>query len=473
MMKFGLIEQWEPRPGHLTSWVASLASVTNADRAPVHPSPPSHQQEEYLRVAWRNESAGFRFARLCLMAFDVSAPLDVSAMTKAVNEFVKRHDSFRSWFSLEDDGSVLRHLVPPEVVELVPVAHGDRDASQLRTHVQDETSGPFNWDCFTFGAIEWEGGFTLYAAADHLNTDGISQAITCVDLLTLYMNEAFGADAELPPVGSYLDYCVRERAVSRRLTRRSPHVQRWIDLVQANGGHLPGFPLPLGTGAQTYTRSAIVNSTLFDEPTAARFEQICRDLGANMIAGIMTAAALVYAEFTGRTEYFGMTPKSTRSGAAELKSVGWFTSLIPVPLTVGDDTTFRSLAPAAARSYESGKELTDISFHRVLELVEPGDEIAVRSGWAVPMVSYIDVRKLPGVEIFEAGNGCLFGNRGSSEEVYMWVNRFSGQTSITLLYPDTEIAHDSVAQYVERFVAVMSAVADLGDYRPSLPALAP
>ena len=47
------------------------------------------------------------------------------------------------------------------------------------------------------------------------------------------------------------------------------------------------------------------------------------------------------------------------------------------------------------------------------------------------------------------------------------------KTSITLLYPDTEIARESVTQYVERFVAVMSAVADLGDYRPSLPALAP
>ncbi|WP_439032650.1 condensation domain-containing protein [Gordonia terrae] len=473
MMKFGLIEEWDPRPGHLTSWVASLASVTDAERAPVHPVPPSHQQEEYLRVAWRNESAGFRFARLCLMAFDVAAPLDVSAMTTAVNEFVRRHDSFRSWFSMEDDGTVHRHLVPPEVVEIVPVPHGDRDATQLRSHVQEETPGPFSWDCFTFGAIEWDGGFTLYAAADHLNTDGISQAITCVDLLTLYMNAAFGAGAELPPIGSYLDYCERERAVSRALTRHSPGVERWIDLVRANGGRLPSFPLPLGTGDQTYTRSAIVNATLFDETSAAAFEKVCRDVGATMVAGIMATAGLVFAEFTGQTEYFGMTPKSTRSGAAEMKSVGWFTSLIPVPLTIGESTTFRALAPEAARSYDAGKELTDISFHRVLELVEPSDGVAVRSGWSVPMVSYIDVRKLPGVEIFEAGNGCLFGNRGSSEEVYMWVNRFSGSTSITLLYPNTEIARESVERYVARFVEVMATVAAEGDYAPSLPALTP
>ncbi|GAC55069.1 hypothetical protein IHQ52_17350 [Gordonia amicalis] len=54
------------------------------------------------------------------MAFDVAAPLDVEAMTTAVNEFIRRHDSFRSWFSIENDGSVLRHLVPTEDIEMVP-----------------------------------------------------------------------------------------------------------------------------------------------------------------------------------------------------------------------------------------------------------------------------------------------------------------------------------------------------------------
>nr|WP_255219204.1 hypothetical protein [Gordonia amicalis] len=42
MIKFGLIEEWDPRPGHLTSWVASLASVTAAGQAPAHPVPASH-----------------------------------------------------------------------------------------------------------------------------------------------------------------------------------------------------------------------------------------------------------------------------------------------------------------------------------------------------------------------------------------------------------------------------------------------
>lgn len=466
MVNFGLIEEWNPRPGQLTSWVASLASVTQADRAAAHPVPASHQQEEYLRAAARNESAGFRFSRLCLMAYDFQAPLDHSAMTTAINQFLRRHDTFHSWFSTEADGTIMRRVIDPEIIEFVQVDHGPRDtADQIREHVQQETSGPAHWDCFTFGTVEWDGGFTLYCAVDHLNTDGISQAVTCLDLTMLYSNAAYGTDAELQPAGSYVDYCERERSGSRLLTRDSPHVRRWIDLVQANNGELPHFPLPLGTDADGYTRSAHLSTPVFDEEAAKRFEDVCKANGANVIAGIMAVAAMVYAEFTGESEYFGMTPKSTRSGEAELRSVGWFTSLIPVPVAVADDATFGAVAARAGESYRAGKALTDVSFHRVLELTKPEDGVRVKPGWTVPMISYVDVRKLPGVELFEAGNGCLFGNRGSSEEVYLWINRFSDATSATLLYPHTDIATESIERYITRFVEVLSTIAEQGDYR--------
>lgn len=468
MVSFGLIDEWQPRPGRLTSWTAAPSAVAAAAQATVHAVPPSHQQEEYLRAARRNESAGFRFSRLCLIAFDIQAPLDPTALTTALTTFLRRHDTFSTWFSFEDDGGVVRRAFDPQDIDLVFTEHGEFTTSgQIRDHVQAQTPGPSQWDCFTFGAIEWDGGFTVYCAVDHLNTDGISQAITCVDLMTLYMNAAFGMDTPVSPVGSYLEYCDRERTISRELSWDSPHVQRWIELVQGQGGRLPRFPLPLGKeDSDTHTRSAHLTTTVFDEAAAQRFESVCRDSGANVTAGLMAVAALAYLEFTGDSEYLGMTPKSTRQAGPELNSVGWFTSLIPVPLTVGRDARFTEVAAAAARSYDAGKELTDVSFHRVLELVRPGDGISVAPGWSVPMISYIDVRKLPGVEMFDAINGCLYGNRGSSEEVFIWINRFQDATSMTFLYPDTAIATHSVREYTEKFVGIMEAVASQGDYEP-------
>ena len=105
MVSFGLIDEWQPRPGRLTSWTAAPAAIAAAAAAEVHPVPPSHQQEEYLRAARRNETAGFRFSRLCLIAFDIQAPLDPAALTSALTTFLRRHDTFRTWFSIEPDGT--------------------------------------------------------------------------------------------------------------------------------------------------------------------------------------------------------------------------------------------------------------------------------------------------------------------------------------------------------------------------------
>ena len=82
------------------------------------------------------------------------------------------------------------------------------------------------------------------------------------------------------------------------------------------------------------------------------------------------------------------------------------------------------------------------------------------------MVSYIDVRKLPGVEMFDSINICLYGNRGSSEEVFMWINRFGDSTMMSFLFPDTPQAHDSIQRYTEAIRRIMTEVATTGDYRP-------
>jgi len=124
MINFGLIDEWAPTAGHVTTWSASAASTARAGEAPIHPVPPSHQQEEYLRAARRNEDAGFRFSRLCLISFDLEGPLDVDAMTRTINEFVGRHDTFLSWFSMEPDGRVARHVVEADVVDFTPTQFG-------------------------------------------------------------------------------------------------------------------------------------------------------------------------------------------------------------------------------------------------------------------------------------------------------------------------------------------------------------
>ncbi|MFF0490020.1 condensation domain-containing protein [Nocardia sp. NPDC003482] len=462
MVSFGLIDEWEPGPGRLVSWVASPDSVARARRAPVHPAPPSHQQEQYLRLADRHAEADFRYSGLCLVTAEIpTGDLDLDAMTRAVNAFLRRHDTFRTWFRIDAAGAIERHLVPEEDVEFVPIEYGRiDDADTLRDHVQKTTPGPFDWDCFTFGTIQREESTTVYAAVDHLHTDGFGQYLTGFDLALLYLHEVWEDTGMLTPAASYLDYCATERGYTGRMTLSSPGVRKWLELIRGNDGELPSFPLDLGRRTDVYNRSAHRTVTLFDEATAQRFERVCRDNGAEFVGGVFAAAALAERDLVGGDYYFGMTPVSTRSSPEERASVGWYATLLPVAFPLGPTATFARVVKLAHRAYENGMRLAATSFQRVVELLPADSDLNLRPGWATPMISFVDARELLGNDLFDVASCGLYANRAASEQVLIWINRLADRTMLSVIYPDTPVAHGSVERYVDTLKAVFVAAVE-------------
>ncbi|MCX4096803.1 condensation domain-containing protein [Nocardia sp. alder85J] len=462
MVDFGLIDEWEPAPGRLTSWVASPESVARARSAPVHPAPPSHQQEQYLRLAAQHAAAEFRYSGLCLVTAEIPAgDLDRAAMTRAVNAFLLRHDTFRTWFRLAAGGAIERHLVPEADVDFVPVEYGwVDDPPTVRDHVQKTTPGPFDWDCFTFGVIEREESTTLYLAVDHLHTDGFGQYLSGFDLALLYAREVWDQTPDvLTPAAGYLDYCTAERAYTGQMSLNSAGVRKWLELIRGNGGSLPSFPLDLGRRGDIYNRSAHRTVTLFDEDTAARFERRCRANGAEFVGGVFAAAALAEHELADSDYYFGMTPVTTRSTAEQRASVGWYVTLLPVAFPLGLRTSFDRVVTRAQHAYENGLRLTATSLQRVVELLPADSDLDLSPGWACPMISYVDARELLGNEFFDTASCGLYTNRAASEQVLIWINRLAARTTLSVIYPDTPVAHDSVERYVARLAAVFAAAA--------------
>ncbi|WP_280305798.1 condensation domain-containing protein [Nocardia neocaledoniensis] len=465
MVDFGLIDEWQPAPGRLVTWFATPESTRLAATAPVHPAPPSLQQEQYLRLADRHAGADFRFSGLCLVTARLpTAELDRDAMTRVINAFLLRHDTFRTWFDIDSGGTVRRHLVPAEAVDFQPIDYGHiDDPAAIRTHVEKTTPGPFDWDCFTFGAIEHGETTTVYLAVDHLHTDGLGQYLSAADFAQLYAAQLW-AEAEPPaPAASYLDYCVAERAHSDRLTLTSPGVRKWLELVRGNDNRLPAFPLDLGRRSDGYHRSAHRSIELLDPEAGERFEAVCRAHGAEFVGGAFAAAALAERELTGADYYFGMTPISTRTSAAENASVGWYVTLVPVAFPLGPRTPATRVLGLAQRAYENGLLLAPTSFHRVLDLLPADSEIKAEPGWVTPMISFIDARDFVGHEFFDEIGAGVYANRAASEEALIWINRLPSGTSLSVIFPDTAVAHDSVDRYLDAVRSMFLAIAATPD----------
>jgi mycolipenoyl-CoA---2-(long-chain-fatty acyl)-trehalose mycolipenoyltransferase / long-chain-acyl-CoA---trehalose acyltransferase len=466
VIALGVIGAWNPVPGFVTSWHASPAAMTTALKAPKSTVPASYQQDQHLRAFRRSKVDQVEMARTCIGTWDISGVCDISAMTYAVNAHLRRHDTYHSWFEFNDAAEIIRRTIDdPSQIEFIPANYGDMGAAQLRTHLLGTTPDPLKWNCFTFGIVQRADHFTVYVSVDHLHTDGLSTGVIFLEIHMMYASILQGAPMPLPEPGSYHDFCNRQRDHLSAMTAQSPQVRGWIRFAQNNGGTLPDFPLPLGDRAEPHT-GGMVTVRLMDERQSERFESACARAGARISGGVFACAALAEHELTGTHTYSGLTPYDMRSTPPEYLTAGWFASFIPITVPIGNGS-FGEVVRAAQLSFDTAKELGKVPFDRVLELAPA--ELGLRSPeGAVPMLSFLDARKMPVTNQWDELNVGIYGDSRSSDQACMWLNRFAKGTTLTISFPDNPIARDSVARYIDAVKAVYARVADRDSAQTSM-----
>ena len=248
----GSLNEWTLTPGTVTSWHPTAAAAERVRQAPVSSVPVSYMQGQHLRNYCERTAAGLSFSRQIIGSCDVPGQCDISAMDQALNAYLRRHDTFRSWFEHTGDGEFVRHAISdPADIEFAPINHGHMTVDQIRAHVV-AIPNPLEWGCFTFGIIQTEDHFTLFAAMDHVHGDATLIGTTMLEANGMYSALSAGGEAlTLPDAGSFDDFCVREREYTSTLTVDSPQVRAWIDFAENNNGGFPEFPLPLGNPSES------------------------------------------------------------------------------------------------------------------------------------------------------------------------------------------------------------------------------
>ncbi|KAB7759422.1 acyltransferase [Mycolicibacterium mucogenicum DSM 44124] len=449
--------------GVLTSWNPSSASLAKLRNAPVSSVPVSYQQSQHIRAFRSHERNGTDMARLNIAAWDMPGKCDVRAMTHVINAYVRRHDTFHSWFELLDDDSVVRRTAKsPRDIKLVATEHGEMNAQQWRDHVL-ATPDPLQWDCFHFGIIQRDDHFTFYFSIDHVHTDALLMGLVLVEIHLMYAALVSGAPPiPLADAGSYDDYCVKQAEFTSALTLESPEVKDWIKFAEANDGTLPCFPLPLGDPSVP-CGGEMLTVRLMDKHQSERFESACLSAGARVIGGVIACAALAEHELTGRPIYNVITPTTTRRTPAEFMTTGWFTGVVPISVPVVPES-FGDTARAMQKAFDAGMDLAHVPFERVLELAEGKVASIRKADPGVPMVSYLDTNLPPLspaiMNEWERLNGRVYSDARSAYQIGIWVNRSEKETSVTIAYPDNPIARESVDKYLHAMRAVYLRVAD-------------
>lgn len=92
-------------PGHRHLLASDGRVEEKVRHAPVSPVPVSYMQGQHLRNYCERTAAGRNFSRQIIASCEVAGHCDIAAMDQALNAYLRRHDTFRSWFEQTADGS--------------------------------------------------------------------------------------------------------------------------------------------------------------------------------------------------------------------------------------------------------------------------------------------------------------------------------------------------------------------------------
>lgn len=223
--------------------------------------------QERLLLAERDDDTR-RAAHVLAQHLVLDGPVDRAALASAVLRVVALHDGLRTRFST--DGTRQFHDAPPAQS---PLTYGGAEADgavgtdgpdgglRAALRVSERPFDPGE-PLYRFHLVEADGRHILCTALSHLITDGWSQGVLLLDLISAYEAAAEGRPDRLePPLLRLADYAVWERATFSG-GYLDEQVASWRQMLAAAWPPVPRFVRDIDRTGRTAARPGLTEAVI-------------------------------------------------------------------------------------------------------------------------------------------------------------------------------------------------------------------
>ncbi|MFO6454021.1 MULTISPECIES: condensation domain-containing protein [unclassified Aeromicrobium] len=391
----------------------------------------------------RHVGFGDRPGSWMALAMRLSSPVPRDDLAAAWCAVVQRHGTLRSVFVPSDDGTPALHEVTVEAGKWTEheVLPGQAMNDALRD-VLDATCRPYARPSHRFCVIETADGPSLVIAADHAHVDMWSLLVIARDLLAALARISAGESPELAQVPPFAEHTVE----LAQLPPAPDEIRdRWDHVIEAGGGAMPRFPLPLGDPTPQPER--VVIRDVLDLRELADFSARASSERVSTLALAVSAMTATTLELAG-TPLRTVFPVHSRHQDRWHDSVGWF---ITNSVLESADTDPRACSAAVKQAIRLGS-------WPLADLMAPWGGMPEQPGMFA--VSWLDLRRLP-VRIDAAGLDAQYvGAAIRTHGVMLWFIIDDSGVHLRCRYPDTHVARASVGTWLDALVARMRELAD-------------
>ncbi len=274
-------------------------------------------------------------------------PLDPTLLKQAVSHLLRQHDALRLRFTATTGGwqqsdADIDEQVPLTIVDLSTQSVEEqrvaieRIGSEAQASLNLETGPLMRVVSFNLGD---ERPARLLIAIHHLAVDGVSWRILLEDLQSVYEQLVRDQAVHLPAKTTSFQQWARRLttyAQSESLRQELPY---WIAQVSRESAHIP---IDYPAGDNTLMSAQTLTVSLSVEETRALLQEVPQSYHTQINDVLLTALLQAVAQRTGqrslRINLEGHGREDILEGVDLSRTVGWFTSLFPVLLDLGQST---------------------------------------------------------------------------------------------------------------------------------------
>ncbi len=310
------------------------------------------------------------------MILDLDGPLDVSALRRALQDIIDRHDSLRTTLP-SDDGEPYQRVHPPAPLSLpledLSNLSVDERERALEQQIHDEIRRPFDLEAgplVRMALVRLDSAcHVLIIVVHHVVFDAWSAGILFRDLQSSYTAYTTGQPSATPDFSvGYIDYSRRQREwlASDAATNQIAYWKKQLKpprQLLALPTDRPRPAVQSDRGFQVYR--------LLPASLVGALDGIGRREGATLFMTLLAAYAAFLARYTGQDDFVIGSPMANRDGLAFESVIGFFVNTLALRLDVSGNPPFRNMLVRARAVALAAYSHRDLPFESVVEALNP------------------------------------------------------------------------------------------------------
>ncbi|MBS0307894.1 MAG: amino acid adenylation domain-containing protein, partial [Proteobacteria bacterium] len=300
-------------------------------------------------------------------AIDFSGELNVTALERAFDAFIDRHEILRTVYASADGlpFQIIRASAD-FALQRIDLSHLDeqQQAAAAEEQARQEALRPFDLtqDLMLRASLMRLSAtrHTLLVTMHHIASDGWSSSILVRELSALYSAFVEDRKATLPElVCQYADYAAWQRKALNG--ERLHQLLAWWNAELANLPSVHNLPLDRARPAQPSYDGKVFAQTI-PAAVTTRLQQLASDHGATLFMVLHAAFASLLHRYSGENDIVVGTPVANRDMVALEPLVGLFVNTLVLRSDFSDNPTFLNLLEQGKATLTQAYEHQDLPF---------------------------------------------------------------------------------------------------------------